>query len=275
MPRVPALQLPHHVGFGRDQELRRLLVPRDVLNHRLRAAGEVREVEDVLRALRVRDRHRLRVLLLLLDEVRHAEDLVNHARPVPQDHVAAGDLLHVAAEVLVRHEQDFVARRHLVPHHVLRVPARHDPIAERLHLRGTVDVGHRLERAAVGAEPLLVALQFVRRARVHEAAPGLEVGQQHRLRRVQHLGGFGHEEHAAEHDHRRIDLGGLAGELQAVAGDVGERLDLALLVVVGQDGGPELLLEVENFGGHVVENSRHDRLLVFTVAEGQPTGFSF
>ena len=71
---------------------------------------------------------------------------------------------------------------------------------------------------------------------------------------------------------RRIDLGRLAGQLEAVAGDVGQFLDLALLVVVGEDGGADLLLEVEDFGGDVVERRRAWQApLFFSVAEGQPT----
>ena len=34
-----------------------------------------------------------------------------------------------------------------------------------------------------------------------------------------------------------LHLGGGAGQLEAVAGEVGQLLDLAVLVVVGQDGG--------------------------------------
>ena len=120
--RVAPLQLPHHVRLGRDEELGRLRVRPDVLDHRLGAADEVRVLEDVLRALRVRDRLRLRVLLLHASAGR-ATLKISWTMHDPSHRIISRPVTswRYAAEVLVRHEQDFVARRHLVPHHVLGV----------------------------------------------------------------------------------------------------------------------------------------------------------
>ncbi len=88
-------------------------------------------------------------------------------------------------------------------------------------LDGLVVVGHVRHRAA--------------RAQVRQdhrdivLAPG----------RREDVGGFGHEMHAAEHDVLRPGLadllGGELGELEAVAGEVGEADDLVLLIVMAED----------------------------------------
>ena len=53
------------------------------------------------------------------------------------------------------------------------------------------------------------------------------------------VGRLGHEVHAAEHDVLRLGAGGgLAGQLERVPGDVGERDDLVALVVVAQHEDP-------------------------------------
>ena len=73
----------------------------------------------------------------------------------------------------------------------------------------------------------------------HRAA-GREVRQDHRLvGRGQDVGGLGHEVDAAEHDVLGLRArGGVARQLERVAGDVGELDDLVALVVVAQDEGP-------------------------------------
>ena len=61
---------------------------------------------------------------------------------------------------------------------------------------------------------------------------------------------------AAEDDGVGLHLRGGAGQLQAVAGEVGQFLDVAFLVVVGQDGGVFLGFEVTDF----VEEIGHQRV---------------
>ena len=81
------------------------------------------------------------------------------------------------------------------------------------------------------------------RAAVGEAAAGLQVREQHQLLGVQNFRRLGHEVDAAEDDGVRARLGGLLRQRQAVADEVGHVLHVALLVVVRQDDGVELLLE--------------------------------
>src|SRR4051812_43207787 len=72
---------------------------------------------------------------------------------------------------------------------------------------------------------------------------------------------------AAKDDDVGRHLRGGAGQLEAVAGEIGEILDFSLLVIMGQDGGVLFLLKILDFGDNVV----HDALLVFRVAEEEPT----
>ena len=76
--------------------------------------------------------------------------------------------------------------------------------------------------------------------------------------------------HAAEHDRARGHAGRIAGELQAVAGKIGNVLNLAIHVIMGQNGGVFFLfkgLDLVHEGQRIflgVEGqkiSRHDPLL--------------
>ena len=154
-----------------------------------------------------------------------------------------GHFLQILAQVAIRHEQDLVFRRHAADD-LLGVAGGDDPVGQGLDGGGAVDVGDGLEAPAVDAQHLLIAGQLVGRAALGQAATGLQVGQQHALVGIEHLGRLGHEVDAAKDDGRGRDLGGGAGQFQAVAGEVGQLLDLAVLVVVGEDGGVVACLEV-------------------------------
>src|SRR5207247_5440969 len=114
------------------------------------------------------------------------------------------------------------------PDDLLGVAGGDDPVGEGLHAGGGVDVGDGLEAPAVDAQHFLEAGELVGRAAIGEAAPGEQVGHEDAAGRVEDLGRFGHEVNAAEDDGAGLHLGGGAGEIQAVAGDVGQLLDLTL-----------------------------------------------
>ena len=90
------------------------------------------------------------------------------------------------------------------------------------------------------AEHLLVAGELVGRAAIGQAAAGLQVGQQHRLVGLSILAVSAMKWTPQKTMVGRFDLGRVAGQLEAVAGEVGQLLDLAVLVVVGEDGGADL-----------------------------------
>ena len=85
--------------------------------------------------------------------------------------------------------------------------------------------------------------EAIGRAAVGERAAGLHVGHHHDLVGVQDLRGLGHEVHAGEEDDVGVRLLGFLRELERVAEEVGDVLDVALLVVVGEQDRVALALE--------------------------------
>ena len=116
------------------------------------------------------------------------------------------------------------------------------PAGEGLDRRGGVHVGHRHgDVGDAGLDQLVPALlDLVDRGHVGHRAAGREVGQHHGLGvGGQDVGRLGHEVHAAEDDALGIRPGGgLLGQLEGVAGDVGELDDLVALVVVAEHERP-------------------------------------
>ncbi len=100
-----------------------------------------------------------------------------------------------------------------------------------LHLRRGVDVHHD-DRAGVLGLP---RAQLVGVDRVRKRAAGVQVGDENGLIGGEHGGGLGHEVDAAEGDDLGLGRRRLARELERVAGEVGDVLDLRHLVVVGED----------------------------------------
>ena len=92
-----------------------------------------------------------------------------------------------------------------------------------------------------------------------ERAARCKVGDQHGLFGIEQLCRLGHEVNAGEHDDVGIDLGGFAGEQQAVADDIGDAMkDLRRLVVVRQHHGVAPALQFED-GVDVVGEGRPTR----------------
>ncbi len=93
--------------------------------------------------------------------------------------------------------------------------------------------------------------ELVGRAAVLEAAAGVHVGQDHGLFGRQDFRGLGHEADAAKSDHLGIGRGRLARQIEAVADEIGEVLDLGLLVIMGEDHGVPLALQARDLGEQV------------------------
>ena len=175
---------------------------------------------------------------------------MHHAGAVPQDHGAAGDLTEILAEVPVGHEKYFFILGDSVDD-LAGVARGDDPIAQRLGGGGAVDVGDGLEDPAIFAQHLLVAGEAGCGATVCQAAACFEIGQDDCTARVEDFGGLGHEVDAAKHNDLVFDLGGLTRQMQAVACDVCQGLDFALLVIVSQDDGILFFLQRLNLGDHI------------------------
>ena len=167
----------------------------------------------------------------------------DHAVVEREPHLEDGG---VAAEVLVGEEQHLRALLVGPLQGGLGVGRRADraavAAAERLDVGAGVHVGHRHD--VVGDAGLLHGgpgvLDLPQPGHVGHRAAGGEVGEDHLLLgRGQDVGRLGHEVHAAEHDELRVRPGRrLAGELEGVAGDVGELDDLVALVVVAEHEDP-------------------------------------
>ncbi len=89
-------------------------------------------------------------------------------------------------------------------------------------------------------------------AGIGQGAARLQIRQQNRFVRAEDLGGLRHEVDPAEDDHLGVSAGGLAGELERVADEIGHVLDLGTLVIVRQDHGLAGLAQLVDRGRQVV-----------------------
>ena len=93
--------------------------------------------------------------------------------------------------------------------------------------------------------------ELVGRAAVLEAAAGVHVGQDHGLFGTEDLRRLGHEAHAAKGDHLGVGRRRLARQIEAVADEIREVLDLRLLVIMGEDHRVALALQPLDLGEQV------------------------
>ena len=110
--------------------------------------------------------------------------------------------------------------------------------AERLHRRRRVDVGDGNDSRYAHLREIVPAhLELFDVGHVGHRTAGGEVRQDHLLMvGAEHVGALRHEMHAAEDDVVGVGMpADLAGELERVAGVVGELDHLVALIVVSQD----------------------------------------
>ena len=245
---------------GRDDEGLRVHLQHRVEQLRGRA-DHVGLLDDALRRLRMHEHQRAGMLRLQQVELEPLELVVDDARAVPHQHVGAGLLLDVAAEVPVRRPQHLAALLLQVVDDRQRARARHHPVGTRLH-RGT-GVGVD-DNAAVGVG-VAKALEIFGRTAEVERAGRVEIGHQHTLLGAQDLRRLAHEAHArdderlarvitdeARHLERISDAAaGLEREILNVAVDV-EMRDQHGVVLFQQRRGAgfpvDALLQVQRFG---------------------------
>ena len=196
-------------------------------------ADHVGQRHHVGRRLRVHQHLRVRILGLEQVQLDALEFVVHDAGTLPQQHVGAGLLLDVGAQVPVRRPQDLLALRVQVRDDVQADRRGHHPVGARLHGGAGVGVDHH---RAVG---MLVAEggEFVGRAAQVERAGRVQVGHQDAFFRAEDFGGFAHEAHAG-HDQRLGRV--VAAEARhfqrvghAAAGFLGQVLQVGVDVVVG------------------------------------------
>ena len=209
-------------------------------------ADMVGMIDDVRRAFGMRRDRRVGVLGLELQQLGLAERLVDDADARPQQHLAPHLAREIAAEVAVGAEDDLLVLRDLVEDD-LRARRGDDDVAERFHRRRAVDVGQRDMVRVRGAE----GRELVGRAAVLEAASGVHVGQDDGLLRREDFRRLRHEANAAEGDHLGVGLRRLARQIEAVADEVREVLDLRLLVIMREDHRVALAFQPLDLGEQV------------------------
>ena len=90
----------------------------------------------------------------------------------------------------------------------------------------------------------LESREFPGVARLGQRAPRLGTGDQHLLFGAEDLGGLGHEVHSGEEDDVGVDRLRPDGEGERVAQKIGDGLHLGRRIVVRQDHGVFLALEI-------------------------------
>ena len=122
---------------------------------------------------------------------------------------------------------------------LLRIAGGADDVTQRLHARRAIDVADDLV-VRILLEPLA---ELIRWTAIGQRAPRVEIGEQHLLVGVEDLRRLGHEMDAAEGDDFRLRPGRLLRELQGVADEVRQILDVGVLVVMSEDHRIELFAQ--------------------------------
>ncbi len=176
---------------------------------------------------------------------------MHDAAALPHVEVVAAELARdPAREMAIGRENQRLAVE--VLRHLHRVRRGADEIAHRLHLGAAVDVREHLRVRVL----VLEFLERVGRAAIGERAARAEVGHDHDPVRVQDLRGLGHEVDAAERDHVAVDLRRGLRERERVAHEVGEVLDLRLLVIVREQDRVARFLELADRAFEIVGDLR-------------------
>ena len=166
--------------------------------------------------------------------------LVDVARSVPQHHVPTpGELLDIGTQIAVGSENHGLVGGNRL-HDLQRVGRRAANVGQGLHADRGVHIGDDRVTGMRGLE----SRKFPGVARLGQRAPRLGTGDQHLLFGAEDLGGLGHEVHSGEEDDVGVDRLRPDGEGERVAQKIGDGLHLGRRVVVRQDHGVFLALEI-------------------------------
>ena len=218
----------------------------DEVQDRTGGADVIGMIEDALVAFRVRRDQRVGMAGLELHQFAGGKPVMDDAGAVPQDHFAAGLAGQIGAQVLVGREQDRLVLGQLVDD-VFGVGRGDDDVGKRLHLGRAIDVGEGDVVRMGGAE----AGEVVGRAGFLQRAAGVGIGQHHRFVGAQDLRHLGHEADPGKNDHIGVRGRGPAGQVEGIADEIGQILNLPVLVIMGQDDGVLLTLEAVDLGPRV------------------------
>lgn len=235
------LEAVEHPGFRGDDDsgCGRLSAP---LDHFLGGTDDIGEHADGAGAFRVGDQWGIGMLVPDAADGGVGPFDVDVAIAFPEGHGAAGLFHHPAAEVFVGDKEQIAVGGGGVDD-ADGVAAGADDIAEGLHGGGAIDIGDGVE-IGVG---LLEGGEAIGGAAFFEGTAGIEVGEEDAFVGVEDFGGFGHEMDATEDDDVGGSTGGLLGEAEGIADEIGDILDFWDLVIMGEDDGVEALFQAEDF----------------------------
>jgi hypothetical protein len=238
-----ALEAMQHAGLGDDDEGVGWMIA-TVMDHFLGGTDFVGEHAHRVGAFRVGDDGSVGILLMDAGDAVAGELDMDVAGALPEVHFTAGLLHDPGAEVLIGDKQDGAVLRGGLDDFD-RIAAGADAIAEGFDVGAAVDVGDDV--VVFGGVGLEEGFQLGAGAALLEGAAGIGVGQDDDLTGIDDLGGFRHEMDAAEGDDIGVGLFGFVGQAEGVADEISDFLDVAGLVIVGQDEGIALFFEAQDF----------------------------
>ena len=238
-------------GLRHDDDLARRRLARE----RQDAAGRadvVGVLQDRLRALGMRRDHRLGMPRLELHQPPLAEHLVHLAAARPEHQVAARALGDVPPEVAVRREDERLIRRERL-HHLHRVAAGADDVAERLGPGRAVDVADDLVAGVLRQPGARTPPAGSRRP---GCSPPSRSGTRTSRSGLRIFAVSAMKWTPANTITSASGRGRLLGQGQAVADVVGDVLDVRFLVVVRQDHRVQLAAQVVDGGEEIQTGGR-------------------
>jgi hypothetical protein len=237
-----ALQREIDAALGHDDKLARG-AGRAIFDDCGSGADKVGMAKHRFRALGVSDYDGIRKFGLGLDQSPYRKGLMHDAGALPDLHVLAARLLFdVVAQVAVGEEKNRLFGRNRIDD-LNGVARGAEDVRLGLHFDGSIDV---TDDDVVG----ILALEFayrLDRATHDKTAAGVLVRHDYNPRRIQHFGRLRHEPNTAERNDIAFGFTGFACQLETVADHVRKFLDLGVLVVVRQQNGTAVALELENF----------------------------
>ena len=236
------LQAMEHAGFGDDDDVLAGCVLAEA-DHLFGGADFVGKEAHGLGALGMCDDEGVGIFFFdFMNGIARELD-VDIARAFPKVHLATGLFNDPLTEVGIGNEKNGAVGGGFLDDES-GVAGGADDIAERLHAGRAIDVSDDVVVLVLVLGE--VGFQLVGGAGLLERTAGVFVGKDDCFVGIEDLGGLGHEVNSAEGDDVGIGFAGLVGEAQGVAHVVGDVLDGADLVVVGENDGVLFFLETKD-----------------------------
>src|ERR1700754_2554343 len=176
------------------------------------------------------DQLSLRMPDLQLRDLLQAKDLMNHTSSIPQNHIPARLLYQVSSQIPVRRKNDL-----LIPwntfHDLFSVGRSADDVAQRFHLRSTVDIRNYNMIGML----VLKRLEQITRCRISQRTTRFQIRQHDLLRGIEYFGSLRHKMHTCKNDQVRGCLFRLLSQTQTIPKIIGNILDIRPLVIMRED----------------------------------------